>query len=58
MKECWSSRSERRPEAADILKRMNAERFLLMHDSVWLDEMGGLEVTCVQTCEVSSRYIN
>ncbi|RUS91565.1 hypothetical protein EGW08_000680 [Elysia chlorotica] len=57
MKECWSLRSEWRPEAADVVKKMKAKRFLLMHDSVWLEKSAGLEVTCIYTCETNGRWV-
>ncbi|GFR59075.1 leucine-rich repeat serine/threonine-protein kinase 1 [Elysia marginata] len=56
IKECWSSRNERRPEAADVVKRMKAKRFLLMYDSLWLDESNGLEVTCVYASETGGHW--
>ncbi|GFN83513.1 leucine-rich repeat serine/threonine-protein kinase 1 [Plakobranchus ocellatus] len=56
MTDCWSSRSERRPDAADVVKTMKSAQFLLMHDSVWLDEGVGLEVSCISTCETNGRW--
>lgn len=56
MKECWNVCSEMRPEAAAVVKRMKAKRFLLMSDSLWLDEGKGLEVTCVYACETGGRW--
>ncbi|BFY97590.1 hypothetical protein BsWGS_00630 [Bradybaena similaris] len=58
MKECWNSGMDERPAAETVVKRMKADQFLLLHDSVWLnkDNPEKLKVTCIYACQTFNRW--